>query len=125
MIYTYIVKIYHTKLHLLQCCLIRNSKFKGFTTVQQTLSNTKIFSACFKDKPCFLTNIPLNSLNLFHVPTILALTDICALGYQPTLKNTSSLFFAKPLINQKIVKPPSPSPLANLSLYILVFCKAL
>ena len=41
--------------------------------------------------------------------------------YQP------SLFFSKPLINQKIVKAPSlsPSPLANLSLYILVFCKAL
>ena len=40
-------------------CLICNSKF-----------------ACFKDKPSFLTNIPLNSLNLFHVPPILALTDI-------------------------------------------------
>ena len=54
---------------------------------------------------------------------------VCALGYQPTLKNTSPplFFFAKSLINQKIVKAPSPSssPLANLSLYILVFCKAL
>ena len=42
-------------------------------------------------------------------------------------KHQPSLFFAKPLINQKIVKAPSssPSPLANLSLYILVFCKAL
>ena len=68
MMYTYIVKIYHTMLHPMQRCLIRNSKFQGFTTVQQNLSNiTQIFPAFFKDKPCFLTNIPLNSLNLFHV----------------------------------------------------------
>ena len=39
MIYTYIVNIYHTALHPMQCCLIHNSKFQGFTTLQQTLSN--------------------------------------------------------------------------------------
>ena len=42
-------------------------------------------------------------------------------------KHHPALFFAKPFISQKIVKAPSPSPslLANLSLYILFFCKAL
>ena len=41
-------------------------------------------------------------------------------------KHQPSLFFAKPLINQKIVKAPSPSPspLANLSLYIFVFLQS-
>ena len=39
MIYTYIVNIYHTTLHPMQCCLINNSKFQGSTTLQQTLSN--------------------------------------------------------------------------------------
>ena len=39
MICTYIVNIYHTTLHPMQCCLIHNSKFQGFVTLQQTLSN--------------------------------------------------------------------------------------
>ena len=40
-------------------------------------------------------------------------------------KHQPSLFFAKPLINQKIFKAPSPSPssLANLSLYTFFFAK--
>ena len=42
-------------------------------------------------------------------------------------KHHPSLFFAKPFNSQEIVKAPSPSAslLANLSLYILVFCIAL
>ena len=38
-------------------------------------------------------------------------------------KHQPSLFFAKPLINQKIFKAPSPSPssLANLSLPLYIF----
>ena len=51
---------------------------------------------------------------------------VCIVSAYPQ-KHHPSLFFAKPFISQKIVKAPSPSPslLANLSLYILVFCKAL
>ena len=138
-------------LHPIQRCLIHNSKFQGFTTVQQTLSNiTQIFPAYFKDKPCSLTNIPLNYLNLLHISPILALTDIYYIYTYTYIhihiyiyiyiyiyidievsaypqKHQPFLFFAKPLINQKTVKAPplSPSPLANLSLYILVFCKTL
>ena len=36
-----IVNMYHTTLHPIQRSIIRNSKFQGFTTVQQTLSNIK------------------------------------------------------------------------------------
>ena len=111
--------------------------------------NTQIFPACFKDKPWFLTNRPLNYLKLFYILTILALalfiyiyiyiylyiyTYICIyiyiyiLGYQLTLNNTSPpSFLPSPSSIRKLSKPPplSPSSLANLSLYILVFCKAL
>ena len=38
--------------------------------------NTQIFPACFKDKPWFLTNRPLNYLKLFYILTILALIYI-------------------------------------------------
>ena len=37
MIYTYIVNIYHTTLHPMQCCLICNSKFQGFTRLECAL----------------------------------------------------------------------------------------
>ena len=95
--------------------------------------NTQIYPPCFKGKPCFLTNIQLNYLHLFHVPLILVLTDIyyiyiyiyfyihiyiiyiyiyiyIGVSAYPQ-KHRPSLFFAKPLINQKIVKAPSPLPI--------------
>ena len=78
--------------------------------------NTQIFPDCFKDKPCFLTNIPLNYFNLFNVPTILALTDSPALP-----------LFCQAPHKSEIVKAPSPLPIlfSHLSLYIVDFCKAL
>ena len=39
---------------------------------------------------------------IYNIYIIYYILYICALGYQPTLKNTSPLFFAKPVINQKV-----------------------
>ena len=82
MIYTYLVNVYHTTLHPMQCCLIHNSKFQGFTAVQQTLPNITHKSSllALKINPA-LNNMPLNYLNLFHVPPILALSDILYIIY--------------------------------------------
>ena len=64
-----------TTLRPIQPRLIRNSKFPRFTTVQQNWSNTTLLnlSRCFKGKPCFPTNTPLNCLN-FHALPIFAFT---------------------------------------------------
>ena len=67
----------HTTFHPTQPRLICNSKFTRFTTVQRNWFNKTlinlIFPRFFKDKPCFPTNTPLNSLNFFHALPILAL----------------------------------------------------
>ena len=47
----------------------------------KTWSNTTLINLprCFKDKPYFPINTPLNSLNFFHALPILALTTLDAL----------------------------------------------
>ena len=67
----------HTRLDPTQPRLILNSKFPRFTIAQQNWSNTTLINLprCFKDKPCFPTNTPLNSLNFFNALPILALTN--------------------------------------------------
>ena len=90
MIYTYIVNIYHTTLHPMQRCLICNSKFQGFTSMECALLYMCIGVSTYPQK---------------HQPS-----PFCQAPHK------SENFQSPP--------PPSSSPLAYLSLYILVFCKA-
>ena len=53
------------------------SSTTGSSQVLQQYNKTRLtqpFPSCFKDKPYFLTNTPLNSQNFFHALPILALT---------------------------------------------------
>ena len=66
----------HTTLHPTLPRLILNSKFHVSQQYKKNWSNTTLINLprCFKDKPCFPTNILLNSLNFFQALPIFALT---------------------------------------------------
>ena len=68
----------YTILRPAQPCLIRNSKFPCFTTVQQNWSYTTLTNIPHCFKACFASNTPLNSLNFFCALPILALTVLDA-----------------------------------------------
>ena len=56
------------------------------------------FTSCMHSYNCAL-NLHANSVNVCHAQQILSVKQKppqCALGYQPPLQNTTSLFFAKP-----------------------------
>ena len=134
MIYTYIVNIYHTTHHPMQFCLIRNSKFQRFTTVQQTLSNRTHKSSLLSELVPRTTNSCTHwyiYTNIYIYIYIYIKTYIYIYMHWgislPSKTLALSLFCQAPYKSENFQSPPSPSlsSLAYLSLYILFFCQAL